>query len=66
MRYDRAMQRGKPLDDDCKIAKISKYEFGMNDNRCFCYGLMDRVTEELLQKCRECGAYCLNAKPLND
>lgn len=66
MKNDRATLRGKPLDDDCKKAKISKHEYGMNDNRCFCYGLIDMSTEELLPKCIKCGAYCLNAKPLSN
>lgn len=59
----RAKQRGKPLDADCKKTKISTHEYGMNDDRKFCYGLVDCETDELLQKCSDCGAYCLNAKP---
>lgn len=61
----RATLRGKPLDDDCKIAKISKHEYGLNDDRCYCYGLVDCSTDDTLEKCRTCGAYCMNAKPLN-
>ena len=37
----RAEMRGRQLDDDCKNAKISKNEYGIDDNRCFCYGLRD-------------------------
>lgn len=59
----RAQLRGKPLDDDCRIARQSSHEYGMNDNRVFCYGLMDRMTDEYLQKCRECGAFVDNAEP---
>lgn len=66
MKNDRASIRGKHLDDDCKKAKISRHEYGMDDNRCFCYGLIDMSTEALLPKCIECGAYCLNAKPLSN
>ena len=33
MRYSRADLRGKPLDEDCKKAKISRHEFGVNDKR---------------------------------
>ena len=46
----RAAQRGKPLDDDCRKANISTHEYGMSDERKFCYGLMDCMTEELLDK----------------
>lgn len=46
----RATLRGKPLDDDCKIAKISKHEYGMNDDRCYCYGLVDSRTDDTLEK----------------
>ena len=63
MRTDRAAQRGKPLDKDCYKAHISKHEYGMNDNRCFCYGLIDLMYDDYLQKCRECGAWAYNAKP---
>ena len=63
-RYDRAILRGKPLDEDCKRAKISKHEFGLNDKRCYCYGLFAPNTiYELHPKCQKCGAYCMNAKP---
>lgn len=65
MRNDRATLRGKPLDDDCKRAKISKHEFGLNDKRCYCYGLFaPNSIYEVHPKCLECGAYCLNAKPI--
>ena len=60
----RAAQRGKPLDEDCRKANISTHEYGMEDDRKFCLGLMDMRTEDLLDKCRECGAYCINSKPL--
>lgn len=60
----RAEMRGRQLDDDCKNAKISKNEYGIDDNRCFCYGLRDCSTEEYLGKCYKCGAFVNNAKPL--
>ena len=59
----RAEMRGKKLDDDCKNAKISKNEYGIDDNRCFCYGIRDYSTEEYLEKCYKCGAFVNNAKP---
>ena len=59
----RAVVRGKPLDEDCKTANVSKHEFGSNDNRCFCYGLYVPCNDwEIQQKCRECKAYVDNAE----
>lgn len=61
MRRDRAALRGKPLDDDCKKAKTSKYECGLADKRIFCFGYEHSDTEELIDKCRECKAHVTNA-----
>lgn len=58
----RAQTRGKPLDKDCKIAIISMHEYGTENNRKFCYGLMDMSTEEPLEKCKECKAFVNNAE----
>jgi hypothetical protein len=55
--------RGKSLDDDCKEAQISRNEYGLQDHRCFCYGLIDCSTESYLKKCVECHAFTDNAKP---
>lgn len=55
--------RGRMLDRDCYRANISKYEDGPADDRCYCYGLIDRMTEDYLPKCYECGAFALNARP---
>lgn len=64
-RFNRAELRGKPLDDDCKRAKLSKHEYGLNDERIYCYGLFaPNSIYEIHPKCEECGAYCMNAKPL--
>ena len=63
-RCSRADLRGKPLDKDCKIAKISTNEYGPEDNRKYCYGLIEMSTEETLEKCNKCGAFVFNAKPL--
>lgn len=41
----RAKLRGKKLDADCKNAKITTNECGTEDNRKFCYGLLDMSTE---------------------
>jgi len=56
--------RGKPLDKECYTALITTNEYGKNDNRKFCYGFMDSSTEEIIEKCFECGAYVGNAQPL--
>ena len=61
----RAKLRKKPLDDNCYLAKISTHEYGMNDDRKYCYGIYDKYPEELAEKCKTCGAYCMNATPLN-
>ena len=63
----RAVVRGKPLDEDCKTANVSKHEYGPNDNRCFCSGLYVPCNDwEIQQKCREFKAYVDNAKPPKD
>ena len=56
--------RGRMLDRDCYRAEVSKYEGGSGDDRCFCYGLVDKMTEDYLSKCCECGAFAHNATPL--
>ena len=63
-KVNRAMLRGKPLDEDCKSANTTTGEFGSADNRVFCYGWIDMMTDEYLEKCKECGAFIQNAKPL--
>lgn len=35
----RAKLRGKALDNDCKTAHITSHEYGLDDDRVFCYGL---------------------------
>lgn len=62
----RATLRGKPLDEDCKKAEISSYEYGMDDNRKFCYGVFNGFPCEIAEKCRKCKAYAYNAEPPED
>ena len=59
-----AILRGEKLDDDCKKANTTN-EYGPQDNRLFCYGLVDCSTESYLEKCINCGAFVdnANAKP---
>lgn len=61
---NRATLRGKPLDIDCLLARQSSHEYGLNDKRIFCYGLIDCMCDEYLEKCRKCGAFVDNAEPL--
>ncbi len=61
---DRAVQRGKPLLDMCYKANRATHEYGENDDRVFCLGLLDCATEALCEECSECGAHVMNAKPL--
>lgn len=56
--------RGKMLDRDCYRAEISRHEGGLDDDRYFCYGLVDKATDDYLSKCHECGAFAHNATPL--
>ena len=58
------IQRGKTLDDDCRKANITTHEYGMDDNRVFCFGLYEETSEsEIRKKCAECSAFVLNAEP---
>ena len=47
-----------------KKAKTLTNEYGPQDNRLFCYGLVDCSTEVYLEKCINCGAFINNAKPI--
>ena len=60
----REILRGEKLDDDCRKASVTINEYGPQDNRLFCYGLIDCSTDDYLKKCIECGAFVDNAKPL--
>lgn len=59
----RAKLRGKKLDEDCKRAYTSTNEYGSDDDRVFCYGLIDCSTDDLIEKCRNCKALAYNATP---
>ena len=63
MRVSRAKLRGKSLDEDCKKAYRAAHEYGPEDNRVFCYGLIDLENDEPLEKCKVCGAYVENEEP---
>ena len=55
--------RGKKLDEDCKTAHITSHEYGLDDDRVFCYGLEDLYTYEPFEKCKMCNAFVYNAAP---
>lgn len=59
----RAKLRGKELDKDCKTAHTTSHEYGLDDDRVFCYGLVDYSTDELIEKCKNCKALAYNATP---
>lgn len=65
-KINRAELRGKPLDSDCKKAHTSTHEYGKDDNRGFCLGIKDLMTEEPLEKCEVCKAFVFNAEPLEE
>ena len=56
--------RGKRLDEDCRKARISTNECGINDDRKFCLGLIEMSTECLIEKCIKCNAHVSNVKML--
>ena len=62
---NRAKLRGRPLDSDCKRANRTTHECGMKDDRVYCYGLLEDMSEwQIKEKCRKCGAYIDNITPL--
>lgn len=64
-RVTRAQLRGKPLDADRKRwGKPDPYQFGRKDKRCFCTGMLDRMTDDFVDKCRECAAWSPLATPI--
>ena len=63
-RITRPMLRGSPLDPECRKAYLTHNEYGPDDNRVFCFGICDDMTDWKIQdKCLQCGAYVGNAKP---
>lgn len=61
----RAELRGKPLEKECYRANITSHEYGIDDDRMFCYGLYkEQSVTEVCDKCRKCKAFVENATPL--
>ena len=65
-RISRATLRGKHLDPICKKAHTTTNEYGLKDNRVFCYGIWDAMTEEPTEWCKKCGAFVWNETPLEE
>lgn len=57
----RAKLRGSMLMPDCVRARISKHEFGPDDERCFCLGLFREGYN--IDECYACAAFVNNATP---
>lgn len=67
-RSTRADMRGEPLDEKCYKARTTTREFGNDDDRTFCYGLVrpDCECEAYLPDCVGCGALVWNAEPIEE
>lgn len=53
------------MDIDCRSAVPATNEYGVDDDRVFCYGLYKEQSEtEICNKCRKCKAFVENATPL--
>ena len=59
----RKMLRGSPLHRFCVKAHTTRNEFGPDDNRVFCYGVVDMQTDECIEACKRCKAFVSNATP---
>ncbi len=62
----RRILRGKKLESECKRARTAAHQYGKNDDRVFCYGLIDCMNDEFLAECVTCGAFVDNAEPPQD
>lgn len=60
---NRAKLRGAPLELFCKRAHTTTHEYGQDDDRVFCYGIVNCMNDELLSDCRNCKAHVDNAEP---
>ena len=61
----RAELRGNPLDKECYTANITSHEYGIDDDRVFCYGLFkEQSVTEICNKCLKCKAFVGNATPM--
>jgi hypothetical protein len=63
-RVTRAHLRGSKLLPFCHFAQTTTGECGPHDNRTYCYGVRDKIDDELIEPCRECKANVIFATPL--
>ena len=50
----RAKLRGKPIDSDCMRAHRTTHEYGVKDDRVYCYGLYEDMSDwKIREKCKE-------------
>ena len=63
----RAELRGEYLEQECYLAHTTTHEYGMRDNRVYCYGLYDKHDADmnLMEMCQNCKAHVDNSTPLN-
>lgn len=60
----RAKQRGKRLDEMCYKAMPLTQEYGENDARVFCSGLISPEYDDCtIPECLECDAFWANSEP---
>lgn len=62
-RITRAQLRWQPLDALCRMAHTTTNEYGPDDKRVFCYGLIDATNDEPDRLCAMCGAFIRNMTP---
>ncbi len=66
-KISRAKLRGKPLEPYCKKARTTTHEYGLEDNRVYCYGLyqnqINGTYDGIAECCRKCKACIDNATP---
>ena len=60
---DRKHLRNAPLHWFCGKAYTTRHEYGPDDNRVFCYGTVDMMTDEYLVACKKCKAFVYNSTP---
>jgi len=56
-KINRSQLRGKKLDKHCIGAKTTTGEYGSEDNRVFCFGLVDLQTDSTAEECKGCKAH---------
>ena len=63
---DRKHLRTAPLHPFCIKAHTTRHEYGLDDNRVYCYGVIDKMTDEYLIACKRCKAFVNNSTPLEE